>query len=105
MVASRLIFEAADPPRATLITPKPAEHTVNLSDQFCCIAAMSLVACSLKELKEIANRKCIRPKIPLRVLYSRRKARSPSKGSHEPTYRCRFMFRRHTADDNYSPKG
>jgi hypothetical protein len=68
MVASRLIIEATDPARTTLITPKPAEHTVNLIDQFCCVDAISLVACSLKELKEIADRKCIRPKIPLRIL-------------------------------------
>jgi hypothetical protein len=105
MVASRLIIEAADPASAILITPKTAEHTVNLNDQFCCVAAISLVACSLEELKEIADRKCIRPKIPSRILYSRQKARSPSKGSHEPSHGCRFMFRRHTAEDNYSPEG
>src|SRR5262249_2696613 len=97
--------EATDPARTTLVNPKTAERHVNLIDQFCCVATIFLVACSLRELKEIADGKCISPKIPLRIVCSRRKARSPSKGSHEPSYRCRFMFRRHTAKGNYSPNG
>jgi hypothetical protein len=100
MGTSRLIIEAADPARMTIITPKTAEHPVNLIDQFCYVAAISLVACFPKELKETADGKCIRPKISLRIVCGRRKARSPSKASHEPSYRCGFGFQRHAAEGN-----
>ena len=93
MAASPLLIKAADPASTTLITPKTAKNPMNLIDQVLLRAAILFVARPLKELKKVADCKRIGPKIPLRIVCSRRKARSPCKGSHEPSYRCRFMFR------------
>jgi hypothetical protein len=88
----------------TIIVAKSSEYLMNLIDQCCCRKAKFSVKRASKKFEKIADGKRISPKIPLRIVCSRRKARSPSKGTRQPSYRCRFMFRCHS-EDNYSPKG
>ena len=81
MAAAPVLIKAADPASMTIIVAKSSEYLMNLIDQRCCRKAKSLVKRSSKKLEKIADGKRISPKIPLRIVCSRQKARLPSKGS------------------------
>jgi hypothetical protein len=88
VVTPSLVIESADPASAQIILKITPEHPVHLIDQLCCAAAVLMVSGPLEQLKEVADREGVSPKIPLRIFCSRRQAGSPGEFGHEPS-RCR----------------
>jgi hypothetical protein len=50
-----------------MVTAVPAEHLMHLIDQVCCATPIEFIASPVEQLKKIANRKCISPKVSLLI--------------------------------------
>jgi hypothetical protein len=83
--APSLVIESADPASAQIIITITPEHPVHLIDQACCEGAILMVFGPLEQLKEVADREGVSPKIPPRIFCSRRQAGSPGEFGHEPS--------------------
>src|SRR5271169_756913 len=68
MLARGFVIEPADPPAAQVIVAIPSQHAMHLIDQISSTASIYLIACLPEQFEEVANRKCIRPKVSLLLL-------------------------------------
>jgi hypothetical protein len=69
--ASYLVIESADPAFTNILTAIAPQHPMSLIDQLCCAESILLVVSPLEQLKEVADREGVSPKVPSWILCSR----------------------------------
>jgi hypothetical protein len=67
MTLSGFFIQAADPALTNIVTAITPEHLIHLVDQVSCATAIEFIASPFEQLKKIANRKGVGPKVSLLI--------------------------------------
>jgi hypothetical protein len=100
MTASSLLVESTNPATADIVIAIPPKHPVYLVDQLRCATPILLIARPLEQLKEVANRECVCPKVSPLLFFGLRQASPHCKFRHQSSGRFNCAVRDHLAVPN-----